>query len=1097
MVGKTIRSFLVNICIGACVGAVSTFAWADTSTLSIGDASATVTGPGTTLQFPITRSGDLGYDTYASYQTVDGSAKAGTDYTAASGIIKVPAGATHAAVPVSILGSSANPPDKSFTLALTGAAGAGPTANFSTHADFATGAFPASLAAVDMNGDGLPDLVNESGNSISVLLNITAPGAVIPSFASQQTFANELASTVQVADLNSDGRADLIVLSNDGTGIYVLLNTTIPGDTTLSFSSPQSIVTGSAALSVGVADLNGDDEPDLIVTTFNANFIGGSVAVMYNITAPGASTASFEAQQVFDTESEYFAVGMADLNNDGRSDLTVEIYTSTPGTGAISVMFNTAVPGTTTPVFSERQTYAVGNIPTGGNVADVNGDGKPDLIIANQTYDGSGNFVSVMINTAAAGATTPAFAAPQAFSTGPFPLSVATADLNGDGKPDLVVANGNAANVSVLLNITAPGATTPAFVAQQTFATQGTPLGLAVKDVNGDGKADILATNIFDNSISVLLNTTPSSAALLAFSPQTQITPVTVNALLTFADMNSDGRPDLLTTDGSNQTVNIMLNTTTLGASTPSFAPAQMFQGAGGGADVLTADVNGDGKPDVITVNESTDSISVLLNATPPGSSTLSFAPTATFADGIGLVHLAMADINDDGRPDIIATEVSSFDVAVLLNTTTTGATTPSFAGPVFFQPDAIYSVFSSAVADLNGDGKPDLIVVSNLGNEVVVLLNTTAPGASMPSFGTPVPFAVVGPFYVAVSDLNGDGRPDIVVTGGGDAATVLLNITPPNASTPSFSAPTMFPDNGVGLSFGAALKDMDGDGRPDIVMADGGPGTVSVMLNTTAAGAATPSFASPVILKAGFLTYGIAVPDLNGDGRPDIVATNIGTGFNSISVMLNTQYVVSASPASVTGTIHFDVPPPPAASAGGVSTQVDHAVDGALSGSTDVSTFVVTTPPIHGQVTITDAALGHFTYTPSPGYVGTDQFEFDVSDSFRTSQPATETVTVDDIAPVAGNASVSTPMNTFMSGVLLAAKGYPEQHLSYQVSAAPRHGSVAVNITSGSYRYTPHEGYFGPDDFSFIVSDGHSASNAGVISVCVTRPRSSTRRCH
>ena len=133
----------------------------------------------------------------------------------------------------------------------------------------------------------------------------------------------------------------------------------------------------------------------------------------------------------------------------------------------MSVLLNTTAPGATTPSFATQQTFATGNGPHSVTAADVNGDGKPDLIVAN--FDD--NTVSVLLNTTAPGATTPSFAAQQTFATGSGPGSVTAADVNGDGKPDLIVANRYDSTVSVLLNTTAPGATTPSFAAQQTFAT--------------------------------------------------------------------------------------------------------------------------------------------------------------------------------------------------------------------------------------------------------------------------------------------------------------------------------------------------------------------------------------------------------------------------------------------------------------------------------------------------------------------------------------------------------------------------------------------------------------------------------------------------
>ena len=126
--------------------------------------------------------------------------------------------------------------------------------------------------------------------------------------------------------------------------------------------------------------------------------------------------------------------------------------------------------------------------------ADLNGDGKPDLIVAN--YNGEfGNTVSVLLNTTAPGATTPSFASQQTFTVGSGPYFVTTADVNGDGKPDLIVANAGSYTLSVLLNTTAPGATTPSFATQQTFSTGEFPDSVAVADINGDGKPDLIVAN--------------------------------------------------------------------------------------------------------------------------------------------------------------------------------------------------------------------------------------------------------------------------------------------------------------------------------------------------------------------------------------------------------------------------------------------------------------------------------------------------------------------------------------------------------------------------------------------------------------------------
>ena len=265
--------------------------------------------------------------------------------------------------------------------------------------------------------------------------------------------------------------------------------------------------------------------------------------------------------------------------------------------------------------------------------ADVNGDGKPDLIVANA----NDSAVSVLLNTTVPGAAKPSFAAQHTFATGSFPVSVTAADVNGDGKPDLIVANFNDNTVSVLLNTTAPGAATPSFAAQQTFATGSFPTSVTAADVNGDGKSDLIVANQNDNTVSVLLNTTAPGAATPSFAAQQTFATGSGPASVTAADVNGDGKPDLLVANETGNTVSVLLNTTAPGAATPSFAAQQTFATGSAPISVTAADVNGDGKPDLIVTNGNDSTVSVLLNTTPAPATTFdahSFAAQQTFATG-------------------------------------------------------------------------------------------------------------------------------------------------------------------------------------------------------------------------------------------------------------------------------------------------------------------------------------------------------------------------------------------------------------------------------------------------------------------------------
>src|SRR5262249_37716313 len=153
------------------------------------------------------------------------------------------------------------------------------------------------------------------------------------------------------------------------------------------------------------------------------------------------------------------------------------------------------------PSFAAQQSILSGTDPQSAVAADVNGDGRPDLIVANEGNDD----VLVLLNTTAPGATPPSFAAPRLFATGREPIPAAVADANGDGRPDLLVANALSTNVSVLPNTTAPGAPLPSFAAQQSFGTGSEPFSVAAADVNGDGRPDLLAANYNSNTVTVRL----------------------------------------------------------------------------------------------------------------------------------------------------------------------------------------------------------------------------------------------------------------------------------------------------------------------------------------------------------------------------------------------------------------------------------------------------------------------------------------------------------------------------------------------------------------------------------------------------------------
>ena len=884
--------------------AVSLTVWGDPTNVTLANGSVTVSSSSsTTLNFPIQRnSGDASYAAFVQFQTQDGTAHAGTDYTAASGSFVIPAGIA-LSLPVTVAGSSTNQADKTFQMLLLGGGGAPRTftPSFATQQTFSAGSNPNSRAVADFNGDGKPDLVvaNGSDNTVSVLLNNTAPGSSTPSFAAQQTFAVGTGpDSVAVADVNGDGKPDIIVANIGDNTVSVLLNTTQSGATQANFATQQTFAAGNNPTSVAVADLNGDGKPDIIV----ANGIFNTVSVLLNTTVQGFATmASFTAQQSFATGSNASSVAVGDLNGDGKPDVIV----ANSNDNTVSVLFNNTAPGAATLAFAVQQTFATGTAPDSVRAADVNGDGEPDLIVANFS-DGT---ISVLLSTTAPGATIASFTAKQTFATGNGPKEVAAVDLNGDGRPDLIVANSSDGTVSVLLDTTAAGAATASFTTQQTFATGSGPRAVTAADLNGDGKPDLIVANANDKTVSVLFNTTApttkfdgnSFAAQQTFGVGNQ--PFSVTA----ADLNGGGMPDLIVANQKDSTVSVLPNITAPGAAAPSFSFPETFATGHSPASVTAADINGDGRRDLIVANQNDNTVSVLLNTTVAGNAP-SFSTQQTFAVGSGPRTVTTADINGDGKPEIIVTNQNGNTVSVLFNKTSPGATVASFATQQTFTTGN--SPSGLAVANIIGDGRPDLVVANQTDNTVSVLLNNTAPGGT-PNFFPQQTFATGNnPLAVTVADINGDGRPDLIVTNlNAKTVSVLLNTTTPGVTTASFSAQQTFATGVIPSSVTAA--DVNGDGTPDLIVANGSDNTVSVLLNTTATGATTASFAAQQTFATGTLPESVTVADINGDGEPDLILANDTSG--TVSVLLNKLYSVTVSGSPATGTIHYAVPTPTA----------------------------------------------------------------------------------------------------------------------------------------------------------------------------------------
>jgi hypothetical protein len=284
---------------------------------------------------------------------------------------------------------------------------------------YAAGSRASSVAVGDFNGDGHLDLAvaNAASNDVSVLLG-NGDGTFQPA---RNFSAGRYPQSVAVGDFNGDGLLDL-VFSN---GTLLLGN----GDGT--FQAPISLPV--SGFSVAVGDFNADGLLDLAV----ANFASRNVSVLL-----GNGDGTFQAARIFSTGADPLSVAVADFDGDGHLDLVVTNFTS-PDRSTVSVLL-----GNGDGTFQAARNFSfAGSNPFSVAVGDFNGDGHLDLAVADAGYYDLGQNVSVLLGNGDG-----TFQTARNFPAGSHPSSVAVGDFNGDGFPDLAVANPVSNAVSILLN---------------------------------------------------------------------------------------------------------------------------------------------------------------------------------------------------------------------------------------------------------------------------------------------------------------------------------------------------------------------------------------------------------------------------------------------------------------------------------------------------------------------------------------------------------------------------------------------------------------------------------------------------------------------
>ena len=696
---------------------------------------------------------------------------------------------------------------------------------FGSFFDAATGANAQSVAAGDLTGDGRPDLAVPNVDGITVFQNVN--GTSLTKLT--DIGGADGADRVQIADLDGDGNNDIIASGFEAYAVYIIRGR---GDGTFQAPVTGNLYNSAADFAkprdVAVADMNGDGKNDLVVGA-NPKGVGvllndGSAAVV------GAPTWTAPAGGGFAS-----GLAVADVDRDGDADIVLSEF----DTNRFGVYRNTGAGGLAAPVLYSS---LAGELQQGLAVGDFNGDGNPDIAVVYR----SNGFVGVYLGDGAGG-----FAESDAFSTG-FNVAgfIAADDFDADGVLDLAVqvqgASFPTTETAVLIGDGAGG-----FAPAVTAPAAANPTDVRAVDFNGDGLPDLLSTS--SNSpggVQVTVNSTVAVASFTVTGPPTSTTgqaiAITVTARLPGGAVFTGyrGTVDLSSTD----------------AAILGLPASYRFTAADNGVRVFTVTMRTPGAQTVAAADRAFPAVraSHTVAVTGPllGPGVPSRPLVGPFAVGAG-----------PGGPTAVTLYAPD--------------QTPIFSVEAFqggFVGDLPGGV-RVAVADVTGDGVPDLIAGAGPGGAPRVAVYDGATLSGAVEFGA-FEAGVGGGVYVAAGDFDGDGRAEVVVTpdeGGGPVVAVFDGAGIAAGRVVERVRYYGIQDDAFRGGARAAVGDVTGDGVPDVVVSAGFLGGPRISVWDGAAIAAGSQPREPL---ANFFAYEpglrngcfVAVGDVTGDGIGDLI---------------------------------------------------------------------------------------------------------------------------------------------------------------------------------------------------------------------------------
>ncbi|MGQ0507839.1 MAG: beta strand repeat-containing protein [Myxococcaceae bacterium] len=592
--------------------------------------------------------------------------------------------------------------------------------------------------------------------------------------------------------------------------------------------TPVAVANGNAR-SFKVTGLTQGTEYTFTVTATNSGG-NGPVSAKSNPATPAAPCVScgFPGPKLLSTGTGPGSLLSADVNADGVQDIVTANASAT-----VSVLLGNGNGTFGLPIDSAAGTY-----PSDLAIADLDADGKLDVVTAN--YNGSN--VSVLLGNGNG-----TFKAPANYATDSLPTGITLGDFNGDGKSDIAASTRDTGNVSVLLNL--GNGTFGTKTSYATAASTGASWSIVNADFNGDGYNDLLTSNFYRSSVSLLKgNGNGTFQPFVEFSAG--LNPISV----VVADFNADGKPDFATANYSSANV-----TVGLGNGDGTFGTRVPYVTSGNTAAISVGDLDGDGKTDIISGNVTGGTVGVLMGN---GNGTFQLRKDYVIGGVFGILNqhsLLILDANQDGKPDLFAP---------VGNYSSQGLVVAFGAGAGTFVTGKTYATANSPIAAVTGDfdrdGFQDVLTLNSASPYTMSLMGGNGDGTLRGRTDFNVSRSPGG---IAAGDLNGDGKLDVVTTSGFDNNVGVLM----GQGNGNFQAKV---DVVVGANtVKVALGDVNKDGIVDLVTTPQFSSVVHVLL-----GNGDGTFAAKVDYATSSIPNKLVVRDFNNDGAADIAVLSAST---------------------------------------------------------------------------------------------------------------------------------------------------------------------------------------------------------------------------